>query len=210
MTTKTLLAALLVSFVSAYGPPASAAEKNAEDICPALIGEEVPHATLRTAAGDEVNLQEVIAGQPTVIIFYRGGWCPYCNTHLSDLRNIEAELQSLGFQILAISPDRPEELQKTRVDQEVGYQLLSDSDMEAAEAFGLAFEVSQATYRKYIGFGINLEKSSGRDHRQLPVPAAFVVDAQGTITFTYVNPNYKVRVSGDLLLAAAREAIASE
>ena len=107
--------------------------------------------------------------------------------------------------MIGISPDRPEKLSGAAGGEEVGYTLLSDSKMHAARAFGLAFQVADATVKLYKeNYGIDLEGDSGETHRQLPVPAAFVVDAAGLITFAYTNPDYKTRVDADTLLAAVK------
>ena len=87
---------------------------SANGIQPLLVGQSVPDVQLQTADGKAFNLKQELAEQPTVLIFYRGGWCPYCNLQLSQLQKIESQLQDLGYQIIAISPDRPEMLNKSK------------------------------------------------------------------------------------------------
>ena len=76
--------------------------------------------------------------------------------------------------------------------------------MELAKAFGLAFQVDEKTYKIYQGYGIDLEASSGETHHLLPVPAVYLVGTDGVVDFNYVNPDYKVRLSADLVLDAAK------
>ncbi len=187
-------------------PPVSErAAETADAVCPILIGQKVPPVVLKNVKGDAFNLNNALAKKPTVMIFYRGGWCPYCNLHLAELRNIEKDLHELGFQIIAVSPDRPALLKPAIEKNSLGYTLLSDSDMQAARAFGIAFRVADETVNLYKNrHGIDLEADSGQSHHLLPVPSAFVIDREGMITFSYVNPNYKVRVDAPLLLEAAR------
>ena len=123
---------------------------------------------------------------------------------MGQLHAIESELQKLGYQILAVAPDRPEALAESRGKHEFKYQLLSDSKMAAAQAFGIAFQVDAKTVERYKGFGIDLVKSSGEAHQQLPVPAVFLVGTDGVIDFQYVNPDYSVRLSADVVVAAAK------
>ncbi len=78
--------------------------------------------------------------------------------------------------------------------------------MQAAAAFGVAFRVDDAMFDKLKGYGIDLEADSGEDHHQLPVPSVFLIGNRGRIEFQYVNPNYKVRLAPEVLLAAARAA----
>ena len=60
------------------------------------------------------------------------------------------------------------------------------------------------TYDRYIGYGINLEEISGETHHVLPAPSTYIIGTDGIISFQYTNPNYKVRLHPDVLLAAAR------
>lgn len=126
---------------------------------------------------------------------------------LGELQSIQEKLLALGYRILAVSPDQPDRLRASIEAESLGYTLLSDSPMHAAQAFGLAFRVDEATLRTYEEFGIDLEASSGEDHHLLPVPAAYVVDAAGTIRFGYVNPDHRTRIAPAVLLAAAEAAL---
>jgi peroxiredoxin len=183
----------------------AATPQDASAVQPLGVGEKAPTATLRGPDGQSVDLAAKYAQKPTVLIFYRGGWCPYCNTHLGQIATAEPELLRMGYQVLAISPDRPEELAKTLDKQELTYKLLSDSDVALARAFGLVFQVDDPTIEKYRGFGIDLEQASGRDHHMLPVPAVYIVSQAGVIRFAYWDADYKKRLAPEDLLKAARE-----
>lgn len=170
-------------------------------------GDPAPDVTLRDDKGNEVELREAVKGKPAVLIFYRGGWCPYCTKHLSALAEIEKDLLAAGFQLLAISTDQPSKLREKPNYRALSYRLLSDSDMAAAKAFGIAFEVPAELVTKYKGeYGIDLEAASGRDHHLLPHPAVYVVDREGVIRFAHVNEDYKVRLEPAKVLDVARKA----
>jgi peroxiredoxin len=177
---------------------------SADAVCPILLGSSMPDVDLTRVDGKTTTLKEQVNGKPAILVFYRGGWCPYCNLQLSDLRLIAVEAKALGYQIIAISPDRPEELGKTMTKDKLDYTLLSDSKADALRAFGIGFVLDGATIDKYKGYGIDLEKSSGEGHHALPVPSVFIVDAAGTVQFSYVHPDYEVRVPGTVILAAAK------
>ena len=85
----------------------------AEDISPILIGETLPNANFQNVEGEYVQLKALLEEKPTVLVFYRGGWCPYCNVQLSGLVEIEEDVLELGYQIVAISPDDYKNLQAT-------------------------------------------------------------------------------------------------
>ncbi len=178
-----------------------------EEIRPLLVGQIIPDLEVKNLENQAVALRKAIAEKPTILIFYRGGWCPYCNRHLGQVAEVEEELLKMGYQIIALSPDRPEKLAKTVDKNSLSYQLLSDSKMTVSTAFGLSFKMPDKAVARYKKIGIDLEASSGEDHHLLPVPAAFVLGTDGMIHFSYVNPNYKVRINGDVLLAAAKAAL---
>ncbi len=77
-------------------------------------GAKVPILTLNAVDGKKYDLNAAVAKKPTVLIFYRGGWCPYCMRQLSGLQGIVHELADAGYQLLAVSPDKPEELALVR------------------------------------------------------------------------------------------------
>lgn len=178
------------------------------DVRPPLVGSSLPDAPLRTLDDEPTTLRAATAGKPAVLVFYRGGWCPYCNLQLSDLRTVVGPLRELGYTLIAISPDRPAELARTLDKTPLDYTLLSDSSAAAIAALGIGFVVDAATREQYKGYGIDLEAASGATHHALPVPSVFIVDAAGIIQFHYVNPDYRIRVPGELVLTAARTALA--
>jgi peroxiredoxin len=178
---------------------------SAEQVQPLGVGQKAPQAAMQTPDGRTVMIDTIYRRMPTVLVFYRGGWCPYCNTQLSDLAQIEGELRRMGLQIVAVSMDKPAALRSTLDKSELGYTLLSDADAQLTRAFGLAFRVDQPTIEKYTTYGIDLEAASGHDHHILPVPAIYLIDAAGTIHFAHWNPDYKARLSGEKVLEAAKQ-----
>lgn len=178
-------------------------------VTPLLLGNALPDVDLRTLEDTPITLKEAVGGKPAALVFYRGGWCPYCNLQLSGLRLIRKDLDAMGFQLIAISPDNPAELKKTLDKDALDYRLLSDSSAEAMRAFGIGYEVDAEMLKKLTGYGIDLEKASGQTHHVLPVPSVYLVDAKGMLQFSYVHPDYTVRLPQEVVLAAAR-AIASQ
>ncbi|TAA47452.1 peroxiredoxin-like family protein [Corallincola spongiicola] len=181
---------------------------DAESVSPLMNGQTVPDVQVKDLQGTAISLLELSKQKPTVIIFYRGGWCPFCNAQLSGLQEIESKLAKMGYQLLAISPDTPAQLAETSKDRELGYQLLSDRSLAASQGFGLAFYLDDKTAERYRGkMGAVFASEQGDDRIVLPVPAVYVVDQQGLVQFNYVHPNYKVRIQPELLLKAAELAL---
>lgn len=182
----------------------------AAEVTPILTGTAIPDVNLQSVDGDSLQLMELVKEQPTVLIFYRGGWCPYCNKHMALIQEAHDELVNLGYRVLAVSPDQPQFLKESLQDQDLDYTLLSDSDMEASKAFGIAFKVDDETIERYKNNGLDLAERSGHDHYLLPAPAVFLVNPSGLVTFQYVNPDYKTRIKSEVLLAAAKAYYPSE
>jgi len=200
---KILPILLLIALIST-GLKAQDYAMSAEKVNPVLISSTVPDVSVKTTDGKDVKLHDLVKEKPTIFVFYRGGWCPYCNRHLADLKKIEEDLNKEGYQVFAISADRPELLKETMSKNELTYTLLSDAPMIAAKAFGIAFKMDDKAVERYKTYDIDIEKDSGYDHHLLPAPAVFLVDQKGTIKFSYVNPDYKQRIDGGILLAAAK------
>ena len=110
----------------------------------------------------------------------------------------------MGVQLVAISPDKPSKLRETIDKHKMGFRLLSDSDMVAARSFRVAYELDDQTLTELKKYNIDVEDAAGQKHHMLPVPAVFLVATNGLIQFEYVNPDYKVRLDPELLLAAAK------
>ncbi len=174
-----------------------------DKVQPLLPGQDTPSFTVQTVAGERFIYRPDQHEKPVVLTFYRGGWCPYCNLHLSEMRKAETELKEKGFDVWFISIDKPELLYESLKNPEVGYTIYSDAELSATRAFRIGFKVDDKTLVKYQDFGIDLEKASGKKHHVLPAPATFILGSDGKIQFQYVNPDYSIRLSPDVLLAAA-------
>ncbi|RTY76742.1 AhpC/TSA family protein [Flavobacterium sp. GSP27] len=193
---KIICLALFTIGLSAYAQ--NNLPKLATEIAPLLIGEKIPTFTLKSVENKDVNVTELISKKRTVLVFYRGGWCPYCNAHLAALAEAEKELLDLGYQIIAISPDAPKSLKGTDDKEKLNYLLLSDSAGELSKAVGIAFQAPE-NYKAILN-----KDSEGVNSSFLPVPAVFILNVNAEIEFEYITPNFKNRISNDLLIAVAK------
>lgn len=171
----------------------------AEDISPLLIGEILPNASLQDADGKTIELETILKLKPTVLVFYRGGWCPYCNMQLSGLGKIEQEILDLGYQIVAISPDDFQNLKNTEEKDSIKYSLFSDKDGKFIQDIGIAFQ-TPTMVKGYIA----TKGQKGKTSDVIPVPTVLIVDKEGKILFEYINPNYKERLPSEMLLAVLK------
>lgn len=195
---------LLLATLMTIGVAGQQVPDDAREVRPLAVGDRAPGFEAREPDGSDYRFNPSSLSRPTLLIFYRGGWCPYCNQHLAELRHAVPRLKDAGYEVLFLSADRPEVLRSSLDEPEIPYRLLSDAAMRVARAFGVAFRVDDVTAERYREMGIDLEEASGYDHQQLPVPSVFLVDADGFIRFHHVNPDYKERLSASDLLRAAR------
>jgi peroxiredoxin len=193
------LLGILVSVPALAGIPDSP-----QQVQPLSVGARAPIFSARTTEGALRTFAPDSYKKPLVVIFYRGGWCPYCNAQLSDLHLVEPKLRKSGFEIVFLSTDRPELLYSSLKATDIHYTLLSDNRLEAAKSFHVAYHVDDATFAKMREYGVDLEASTGTKQHELPVPSVFIIDTSGTIRFVYSNPDYKIRLGADELWTAAQ------
>ena len=183
----------------------------ADAIQPLEVGDAAPRFVVQTVEDDAFTFDPAALKRPAIIITFRGGWCPFCNMHLSELRTVVPEIAELGVDVLFLSGDRPELLYAslaadTQADiADLGYRIYSDADAQAAIAFGIAFKAADATIAGRHAKGQDIAESSMLRHGVLPVPAVYAIDRDGKIVFSFVEANYRVRLPADKLLAAAQE-----
>jgi len=198
-----LLLASLLPFGAAF---ALTIAERAEDVKPLKEGDRAPAFTVRTVEGRDYRFDPENLEQPTLLITFRGGWCPFCNTHLQELRHVVPELKAQGYEVLFLSADRPEILYASLKEEnrDLGYTILSDSKMEASNALGIAHRNTPTSIQRLKEKGLDMEVISGETHHALPAPSVFLIDTEGVIRFAHVDPDYRRRLSADEIRAAAK------
>ncbi len=162
------------------------------------VGNAAPDFILPDVHGEPVRLRALLDKGPVVVVFYRGGWCPYCNLHLRDFQRRLQEFRELGAAVVAISPQLPDNSLSTREKDELTFPVLSDVGNKVARQFGIVFELSDALVELYRKFGHALEDFNGADgSRELPVPATFLLDGEGAIRLAHVDVDYTRRIDPD-------------
>jgi len=205
-----LLISLIASTSIQYGHADVPIAATADEIRPLVKGDGAPRFTVRTVDGNRFDFDPRKLEQPAIIISFRGGWCPFCNMHLSELRKVIPEIHELGIDVLFLSGDRPgllyaslgEDTQEDIAD--LDYTIYSDADANAAIALGIAFQASDRTINYLTEKGQDVEGSSMAKKGVLSVPSVFAISRDGVIAFAYSNADYKIRVPADELLAVAK------
>lgn len=157
------------------------------------LGGRAPSFALSDADGNLVSSEQLLANGPLVIIFYRGGWCPYCKMDLKAIEEVAADLRARGATVVAISPQTAANSRKSQRDLRLSFDILSDEGGEIADAFGLRFRLPEDLIPVYKSLGVDLPSINGEPSWTLPMPARYVVASDGVIAYAEVNPDYTRR-----------------
>jgi peroxiredoxin len=165
-------------------------------------GDAAPDVTVLDNQGKCVRLPDQWTAGPLIVVFFRGGWCNYCNLQLRDWQMHHEALRQLGATLVAISPQVPERSAATTEDNGLAFRILSDTDLVAADAFGIAFTRPPELVEYFAEIGTDIPVLNGNGLWALPVPATYLIDAQGIIQYVDVEPDYRKRPNpADVLLA---------
>jgi peroxiredoxin len=184
----------------------AAVPQDPAQVVPVAVGAPAPAFVAYEVTGKPYRFSTGKQRKPVLMIFYRGGWCPFCNAHLRDLQSIEPKLQALGYEVLFLSTDKPELLYAS-LKEKVSYHIVSDAGMNAARTMGVAFRVDDKSYAMMKSHGVDIEVTQGNTNHELPVPSVFIVDRKGIVRFRYFNPDYKSRLDAASVLKAAESAL---
>ncbi len=158
------------------------------------LDQNAPRFELPNQHGEQVLLDELLAKGPVVITFYRGSWCPYCNLQLKALQSRLPEIHALGAQLVAISPQAPDGSMSENDIRNMDFVVLSDQNADVAASYGVAWQVPAFLLdHMREDRGLDLESLNNGNGSILPIPATFVLDSQGKVTWRYVDVDYRTR-----------------
>ncbi len=157
-------------------------------------GDLAPDFTLQTGDGKQVTLGEAIVKGPVILIFYRGGWCPFCQLQLKSLQETLPEFEEMGASLIAVSPQTPDASMATARELNLTFDLLSDHGNKVAHEYGLVFAVREAQRKVDAMMGIDLPKSNGDSSFELPVPATYIVDHDRIIRHSFLDTDFTRRM----------------
>ena len=157
------------------------------------IGQKVENFSLANHNGENIELADLLKKGPVIISFYRGGWCPYCNLELKALNDYLPQFKTQSAQLVAISPQLPDETLSTAQKNDLEFDVLSDVSNKVAEQFGLLFTLDERIQALYTQFGIDFEHYYGDKSFKLPLPATYVINQEGVITYAFLNEDYTLR-----------------
>lgn len=167
-------------------------------------GQTLPSFSLKNIEDNSVLL-ESFQSQYLVISFYRGGWCPYCNLELKALQEILPQLTELNSELIAITPETPDNSLTTSEKNELNFAVLSDIDNTYAKSLGLVFQLSEDLQGVYNDFGIDVIKHNGNNDFELPMPATFIVNKDREVIYSFVPEDYTERLAPETIIEVIKK-----
>jgi peroxiredoxin len=167
------------------------------------VGTVLVDFTLPDATGRSVSLSELVADGPAVLVFYRGGWCPYCNLALHQYQSeLVPQLPGCAATLAAISPQKPDESLTTAEKHNLQFPVLSDAGAQVAGQLGIAFEPAEDVLEAQRALGLDIRNGNADDTAELPMPTVLIVDSDRTVRFADVHVDYTSRTEVPKILAA--------
>jgi peroxiredoxin len=169
------------------------------------VGDKLAAFALPDATGRTRTLDELTANGPAVIVFYRGGWCPYCNLTLRTYeRDLLPQLGAYSARLVAISPETPDASLSTQERAELTYAVLSDTGAKVADALGITFDPSEQGLAAQRTLGVDIRTTRADAGTRLPMPTVLIVDTDHTVRFVDIHPDYTGRTEVSDILTALR------
>jgi peroxiredoxin len=166
-------------------------------------GDTVNDFTLENATNTPISLSNSLKNKRVVLSFYRGGWCPYCNMELRALQNILPEIEANNAELIAISPELPDQSLTTSEKNDISFQVLSDVDNKVAKDFGLVFKMPKELQGLYSNeFNIQVDQHNGNNDYELPLAATYIINENGKIIYDFITERYTERAEPADILAA--------
>lgn len=158
------------------------------------VGHVVENFTAIDVNNNPVSLEKTLEKGPVVLIFIRGQWCPVCNRHMNTIQDSLKYIQEKGAQVVVISPEKPEFIEKTIEKSKAEFIVLYDEGQKISDYFDVTFNPDGKTKAIYnTVLGAKLKESHTDDSERLPIPATFIIDKYKKIIWRQFDPDYKSR-----------------
>ncbi|WP_405252095.1 peroxiredoxin-like family protein [Dokdonia sp. Asnod3-C12] len=169
------------------------------------VGDKAPEFELPNPKKQKISLTTLLSQGPVVVTFYRGDWCPYCNLQLRALQSKLEEIRTLGATLVAISPQVSDGSMTESEISNMEFTVLSDQDAKVASLYGVSWEVPAFLMdHMKVDRGLDLDKINNGKGSILPIPATFVLNKEGIVTWSYVNVDYRTRSEPNDIIEALK------
>jgi len=169
------------------------------------VGDMAVDGELTGWSGDAVKLSKLWNEGPIVLMWYRGGWCPYCNIQLRAMQQSLNDIENAGAKLVVLTPELPEKAKETAEAANIEIVALHDKDNALAKEYGILFDLPEPIVPIYRD-KLKLPSFNGNDKMQLPLAATYVINKSGKITYAFLDADYKKRAEPSDVVAAVKAA----
>ena len=176
--------------------------RSADEAKGLATGQKAPLFSAIDAENELFNLSQALESGPVVLIFYRGHWCPVCNKHLSSIQDSLNQILDKGATVVAVSPEKPEYLEKMSKKTKAEFRLLYDEDYKISDAYDVTFTPDNRQLVLYnTVLNAKLKETHSDDSQRLPIPATYIISREGRIAWRQFDPDYRNRSAVKDILA---------
>lgn len=187
--------------LAVFESDAATLKANYQSILKLNVGDIAPNFSLLNAVGVTTSLTSLLEKGKVVLTFYRGTWCPYCNLQLQQYQQVLKEINSLGANLVAVSPQTPDESLNIKEKNELQFEVLSDNGNIVAKQFTTVFKNDSKPIETMHSLGIDFNSHYADDSQELPIPAVFIIEKDQTISFAKaIDGDYKNRVEASEII----------
>jgi peroxiredoxin len=166
------------------------------------VGSQIPEFQLQDHDGKTTSSSDLLARGPQVLCFIRGRWCPFCVAQMEAMNLVVPEIEQAGATLVAISPQTVQQSFFMRDQHKLRFPLLSDAGNKVARQFGLTYRVPEEQKAIYQRAFVNLPFVNGDDSWELPIPATYIIDRNGIVTYASANEDYAERPEPEDIIRA--------
>mgnify|MGYP000253240933 CR=1 FL=1 len=187
-----LIPVLFVLFFAGEGKKKPQVPNKPQDVSPLLISEKIPSTEVTSVSGEPESFTSIVKQKKSVVLFYRGGWCPYCNINLHYLQEELLNFKKEGANLIALTPELPDKSISTKEKNELEFEVLSDVGNKVALEYGVVFtltdEVAEIYNKKF-----DLISHNGNDSNELPLAVTYIINTDGKIEYAFLDVDYRNR-----------------
>ena len=165
--------------------------KLAANILP--VGAKAPSFQLQNQDKELASSSALLERGRLVLCFIRGRWCPFCVGQMEAMNHMLPQIEESGAALVAISPQTVKQSFFMHDQHKLRFPLLSDAGNNVARQFGLVYRVPAAQQAVYRQAFVNLPFTNGDDSWELPIPATYILDRDGTVLYASANEDYTER-----------------
>lgn len=156
------------------------------------VGDAAPDFKLPNASGKTVTLKDFLKKGPVILIWYRGGWCPYCNITLQFLQRALPDFKNEGANLIALTPELPDNSISMKEKNRLDFEVLSDIGNQIGKLYGVVYQLT-AEVAEFYQNGFGLHEYNGDESNELPLAATYIIDSKGMIRYAFLDIDFSKR-----------------